>query len=162
MNPSAAAACVALALGTLPASPASAQTRAALVQDVDEPSRHAYWDNADTRNFDGACTGNYCVATYPAVPAGIRRVIENVSCVAVQGADPILYLELNTQSPYTRTRLYFGAAPNVAGSNQLFANLRTLAYFSAGDQPAVFAYTQSSNGPIALKCTLAGHDVAVP
>lgn len=50
--------------------------------------------------------------------------------------------------------MYFGGASNAPGFDLQAANLRTRAHLLAGEQPAVFASTQTSNSLIALKCWL--------
>jgi hypothetical protein len=65
-----------LATAGLLATPALAQTRAALVQSVDEPARNPYQET----QFNVTCRGTtVCSFTFTTVPAGKRLVVTNIA-----------------------------------------------------------------------------------
>ncbi|HEV6966524.1 MULTISPECIES: hypothetical protein [Roseateles] len=142
----------------------SAQTRPALVQDVDQADRHAYWEDADLRSNAGSCIGNSCSLTFATVPSGTRRVIEYVACTfsASSSSDVITFVELNTQSPYGKSRARLPAAQSVPGMSPFFTNQRLLAYYASGEQVAVIAYDSGNASPRNMHCSLSGHDVTLP
>ncbi len=66
-----------LAASLLPwASPAVAQTRAALVQSIDEPGRNPYQETQSNTTCRGTTV---CGFNFAAVPAGKRLVLTNIS-----------------------------------------------------------------------------------
>lgn len=72
----AALALTAAAACTLCALPAQAQTRAALVQSIDEPARNPYQEV----QFNTTCRGTtVCGFTFANVPAGKRLVVTNIA-----------------------------------------------------------------------------------
>jgi hypothetical protein len=78
-------------LGAFAITPALAQTRAALVKNVDEPGRAPYQHTVDFS--PGECTTpSFCIVEFPAVPAGKRLVVENITVYAAvaEGGAPTL------------------------------------------------------------------------
>lgn len=72
---------------------ATAQTRAALTKNVDEPGRIPYQNVYNFSGSDTACSGSVCSLPFPAVPAGKRLVVESVSILlASAGTAPPMLL----------------------------------------------------------------------
>lgn len=123
------------AVGVLGTLPAAAQTRAALVQSVDEPARNPYQET----QFNIACRGTpICVLDFAVVPAGKRMVVTHISGYVdtANGTMPNSFL----QSSFGGSN--FATVPIIAGRGPL-GNLGTryiisqsvLAYFNAGENP---------------------------
>ncbi len=70
----------ALALGASLAGPATAQVRAALVKNVDEPGRAPYQAQVEFNANSGCGGASACnFVTFPAVPAGKRLVVQQLT-----------------------------------------------------------------------------------
>ena len=135
------------ALAALFSHSVQAQTRAAIVKNVDEPGRAPYTQNA----FANCGTVGLCDITFPAVPAGRRLVITNVSAnigsiVGVNGA----FLLSGSN--------YFSLPTHTGASNSVIAvNESVLQFYDAGTTPVfrvAFASIDANNVAYAL---ISGH-----
>jgi hypothetical protein len=138
---------------------ALAQTRAVLIQNLDESIRAPYQEAAFVN-----CNTFQCTLFFPAVPAGRRRTVEQVSCSiflpsgTAEGRMQSLELSFQDRRP---VRAYLPYAANPGSSILFTSNAATLLFFNAGDAPRVDA--SSVAGAIAsMSCTLSGREIAVP
>ena len=133
-----AAACV------LFAQPVLAQTRAALVQSVDEPGRNPYQEHKST----GSCSGStQCNLFFAPVPAGKRLVLTHingtvdvtngtlptVSVVATFSISPVPATATAPMLAFTGVR----GAINSQSGTRIFINHTAQAYFVSGELPTV-------------------------
>jgi len=138
---------------------AAAQTRAALVQNVDEPGRSPYQESASAVCFAT------CTITFSAVPAGMRLVVTHING------------SMDTIGTGASPRVVFGGImtlPTVRGivvrsDAQMIFNHELLMYFDAGARPVVFgdftlgllgSTTDRFGGP--SNATLTGYLVKLP
>ena len=126
-------------------------TNTVIGKNIDEPGRNAYASVA-TCNESGS---NYCYATFPPVPAGMRLVVERASISAgVSSGTYVAQLSLQGSSTLPASDngvTYFPIAPVITipsslGLSQCW-NEQTKMYFEPGDQPKIYAYfgTAGSN-----------------
>ena len=126
------------AAAALYASPVLAQTRAALVQSVDEPGRNPYQEVQSNVNCRGTTVCNFSFAT---VPAGKRIVVTHIAgyvdtgtgslpnCFLSSGVGGSAYASL----PFTGVR-----GPNTALGGRIFMTHSVLAYFGPGEPVTAF------------------------
>lgn len=145
------------------AGPAIAQTRPALVRDVDNPALQPQRIGIFTSLASGE---NYKLTLGPVVPAGKQLVIENASVwaltndtVKVTGiwlkpVGPSVYILLDPTTNEFRP---------LTGGLTLAAYNRTLkAYFSPGEQLQVEVFTEGTGGLQLVNVYLQGYYVNVP
>jgi len=149
-----------LALCTLAAPPAHAQTRAALVQNMDEPGRNPYQEMKPSTN----CLGQtYCRLSYAAVPAGKRLVVTNISgSVDLEsGIHPFGLITTDAGIPYVTFTAVTG--PVVVGvGTRMLINQSLLAYFGPGEIPRVSINTESYRITSGLQVQLSGYYITLP
>ena len=124
------------AASLLCAQPAVAQTRAALVQSIDEPGRNAYQETQSNTTCRGTTS---CVFNFAAVPAGKRLVVTHIAGYVDTGAGtlPSGFLQSSfggaqyATVPFTGVR---GPTTTTLGT-RILVNHQVLAYFGAGDSP---------------------------
>jgi ethanolamine transporter EutH len=131
-------------LGMLPAGDALAQTRPALVRDVDQPARQPVVIRkfTSTSSFDAVYT----------VPAGKRFVLEHMSCTSL---DDQLYAGIFLGSLTHSNIVYSVPVINTSGT-VLVADGATRIYFEPG---IVLNLRIFANEP--TTCTLSGHTMDV-
>ncbi len=145
-----------LALALLPPASVFAQ-KAALVQNIDDGIRAPYQAAASASgcNYPGNCA-----IVFPAVPAGHRHMIEQISCYVSLKAGGSLNAPLFLSSQAFRAeRAYL--APQWVASLTYISNAPALLYYEAGEQPRVDAYS-AGGAYSSFSCTLSGRDVTVP
>ena len=144
--------------GFMLAGAASAQTRPALVQDVDSDAR-APWQEAQVVacQFAGDCA----MTGFTTVAAGRRRVIEYVTCIISMtgGSGVVQTLSLNATS-FRTPRAFFPTTAAPATPGTYIGGGTTLIYFNAGETPRLDAFTSLPASQII--CTMTGREVAVP
>ena len=149
-----------LLLGT--AGIANAQ-RAALVQNIDEPARSPYQEQA-TCGYNGS---NSCRLNLRAVPAGHRREIRVVSCYAqaYHSGNPGATLTFQTVSLYATVPAYIelpipfqSRLPGTPYNGAAYA--QTSMFFEPGDVPFISISTSEFLG--SASCTVTGHEIAIP
>ncbi len=123
-----------LAAALLPwASPAVAQTRAALVQSIDEPGRNPYQETQSNTTCRGTTV---CGFNFAAVPAGKRLVLTNISGYVDTGAGALPNGFVSSgfggsayaTIPFTGVR----GATSALGT-RIFINHSVRAYFGPGE-----------------------------
>ncbi|MDO9315012.1 MAG: hypothetical protein Q7T97_10750 [Burkholderiaceae bacterium] len=123
------------AVGALSALPAAAQTRAALVQSVDEPGRNPYQETLS----DLACRGTtVCSVNFATVPAGKRLVVTHISGYidTAAGTPPNGFLSSSFGGSAYATVPFTGVrGPNGNLGTRYFINNEVLAYFGVGESP---------------------------
>lgn len=131
-------AALALAVGTLGmlvTLPAAAQTRAALVQSVDEPARNPYQET----QFNVVCRGtSICGLDFAVVPAGKRLVVTHISGYVdtANGTMPNSFLQSTLGGTYTATVPIIAArGPLSALGTRYVISQNVLAYFGPGESP---------------------------
>lgn len=141
---------------------ASAQTRAALVRNVDEPGRVPY-----SESKIGTCNAVNCFFNFTVVPAGKRLVIEHINGEARSTSTSAVFsdatmLTSNTLNPSigvtTTVRMLFLAA---AGSSNIYNgwyfDAVTKAYVDAGSYAQITMH-QSTAGTTAFStATITGY-----
>ena len=124
--------------GTIFSSDAVAQVRPAMVRSVDEPARVPYY-NVSTLTCP---YGNMCTASFPAVPAGKRLRVTNISGIMTsQYSVTTAFIALHNGNPMLSTNILV-AVPifplNMAYyGNGLSFNNEVNFYFEAGEFPAI-------------------------
>lgn len=152
-----------VAAGLLATPGALAQTRAAIVQSVDEPARNPYQE----AQFNGPCRGTtICNFSFATVPAGKRLVVTNIAgyldtsgsglpnCFLSSGFGGKDFVSL----PFTGVR---GA--NTAVGTRIVINHGVTAYFGPGEP--VSAFCQASIGETVsggAQIMLSGHFINLP
>ena len=152
------------AAGAWTALPAAAQTRAALVQSVDEPARNPYQE----RIFGITCSGmTACSFNFAAVPAGKRLVITHISGFVdtATGVPPQGELESNLRGATNSAHVYFTGVRGLTGGalgTRYYFNQEVLAYFGAGETPngSYFAFFDLLSGGAVMM--VSGYYVNVP
>jgi hypothetical protein len=117
--------------------------RAALVENVDEPGRNPYSENA-------TCSGVGCAVGFSPVPTGKRLVVTFVNGI-VEGNNTSV-AELGGHGAYFRI---FTTTPE--GTAGLF-NAPTTAYYDPGEQPVLSCFCNGSF----TSATLSGYYVTLP
>ena len=142
-------------LGKFYAKPLVAQVRAALVKNIDEPTRSPY-------QVPVACAGSACdfVALTP-VPAHSRLVIEHVS-LDVNTGFPIISVSLGQMAqgrfgPIAGPPQTFLPFTAVLEGHDFYINQTVQAYFEAGITPALAVIVNNDGGVVVG--TVSGHIV---
>ena len=157
------AVCALCIVGAIGTTPAVAQTRAALVQNVDEPGRNPYQETQFT-----ICGGpQNCNFTFAVVPSGKRLVLTHVSgFVDVRGGTlPNSNVESNFGGNQFATVFFAGTRGTVfAGATRIVYNSDVLAYFGPGEQPSGFYGLFSTTDTFlnAGSLTLTGYYINLP
>lgn len=132
--PAALALAVAVAC-TVCAAPVAAQTRAALVQSVDEPARNPYQEV----QFNATCRGTtVCSFEFAPVAAGKRLVVTHISGYidTASGVPPNGFFESTLGGSAYATVPFTGVrGPTSALGARYFINQQVLAYFNVGESP---------------------------
>lgn len=117
------------------AAPAAAQTRAALVQSVDEPGRNPYQETLS----DTTCRGTtICVFDFASVPAGKRLVVTHISGYidTASGVPPNGFFRSGFGGTAYATVPFTGVrGPTSALGVRHFINQPVQAYFGVGETP---------------------------
>jgi hypothetical protein len=134
--------------------------RAALVENIDEPGRNPYQNQAFTN-----CSGvqfDDCDLTFTTVPAGKRLVLTNITgFIDTTGVFP----NCNIQSHYADNNfgaVFFSGTAGTAyeGITRYFVNIPTVTCYGAGETPKLDC--SSSDRFIAVDMALTGYYVSVP
>jgi len=146
-------------IGKFYAVPAYAQVRAALVQNRDEVGRNFYFVNASCSTV----TFGYCQLDFPAVPAGKRLIVKQVSALQAMGAlNSIQSIDLRTKNHQIGAFLTPKAMPANNSTLAYYAeNESVLVNFDAGDQPEFIVFTNSSANFTSV-VTLTGYMIDIP
>lgn len=152
------------AAGLLSATPVLAQTRAALVQSIDEPGRNPYQETLS----DLGCRGStVCSFNFATVPAGKRLVITHIAGYVdtATGSLPNCFLHSSIGGSGYPTLPFTGARGSITPlGTRIVINHEVLAYFGAGENPRgtyqVFGSGESMSGGALLMLT--GYYVNLP
>ena len=132
-TPPAAIALAVTALCAVGAAPAAAQTRAALVQSVDEPGRNPYQETLS----DLTCRGStVCSFNFAPVPVGKRLVLTHISGYVdtAAGTLPNGFIQSSFGGSAYATLAFTGVrGPNSALGIRIFINHSVQAYFGPGE-----------------------------
>ena len=152
------------ALFALGAGPVAAQTRAALVQSIDEPGRNPYQETLS----DLTCRGTtVCSFNFAPVPAGKRLVLTHISGYVdtAAGTLPNGFVSSSFGGSAYATLAFTGVrGPNSALGGRIFINHGVQAYFGPGESPTgrfhIIGSGDSMSGGALLM--LSGYYVNVP
>lgn len=167
---------VAVGIGASLAAPVAAQTRTLLVKSVDEPGRNPYQGFV---SFDGARASGegffcqlppnppVCNATYAAVPAGKRLVVETITgTITVVAPNFPGVVQLQTGNPFTRlVTVPTFLMPGDLGSGQLQygVSAQIKHYVEAGSFPTIQISAFFAPGSLVFgQLSISGHLVDVP
>lgn len=153
-----AAACALCAL------PALAQTRAALVQSIDEPGRNPYQETQSNVTCRGTTV---CTFDFATVPAGKRLVLTNLSGYVDTGAGALPNGFVNSSfggSAYASLAFTGVRGPISALGTRIFINHSVQAYFGTGETPRGTYHVNGSGDSFSGGATLmlSGYFVNVP
>jgi hypothetical protein len=144
-------------LAAISAASATTTPRAALVQIIDDQAHAAYQEGA----FSGCTIAGVCTASFSAVPAGRRRLIENISCSVYAAAPGSLRYVAFLANSFTAPRMFLPITRSPADSGQYFVNGPALFSFAAGEMPLIYAFADGT--PIQdLTCTIFGREISAP
>ncbi|GCL62058.1 hypothetical protein [Pseudaquabacterium pictum] len=123
------------AASLLGALPAQAQTRAALVQSIDEPGRSPF---QETLSDLGCRTTTVCSFNFSTVPAGKRLVVTHIAGYVDTGAGtlPNGFFQSSFGGSGYATLPFTGVrGPSSALGVRIFINHDVLAFFGPGESP---------------------------
>lgn len=132
-TPPTALALVVAAVCALSAAPVAAQTRAALVQSVDEPGRNPYQETQSNTTCRGTTV---CAFGYAPVPVGKRLVLTHISGYVdtAAGTLPNGFVQSSFGGTAYATLAFTGVrGPNSALGVRIFINHSVQAYFGPGE-----------------------------
>lgn len=109
-------------------------------QDVDSPSRSAY--TAFLPCFSQ--TTNTCTTFFPAVPAGMRLVVQFISA-SVDTPTNLSYVYFYGNGAAQASPLFTMQGNDQAGKKVYIANQPMLAYFEAGQTPSIAMFAQTGS-----------------
>jgi hypothetical protein len=148
-------------LGGILAEPVWAQVRAALVKDVDNPSRQPFTGTA-TVDFAPGLTG--AGAPLLVVPAGKRAVVEHVSCINyLDAANNFVRFEMQYTSGGVVGRHQF-VNTRVGASFVSFIDVWSFsqpvqAYADPSTGITINAFRRATTGAGGIECYISGHYV---
>jgi len=122
---------------------AGAQVRPALVKNTDEPGRLSYQTTVTFVGGDTSCpTQSFCIVPFPAVPAGKRLVVEQISVLAiVAGGSPNFVafgdFFVTNQGNIAMVTPAFVAGGGILGSTFWFLDRPVKVYYDPGSTPKV-------------------------
>lgn len=143
---------------------AAAQSRAALVQSVDEPARNPYQEALS----DLTCRGTtVCSFNFSTVPAGKRLVVTHISGYVDTGAGALpngFFSSSFGGSQYANVPFTGVRGPTSALGVRIFINHNVLAYFGAGESPRGVLHVNGSGDLMSGGATLfvSGYYINVP
>ena len=153
-----------LAVCALFADSAQAQTRAALVQNVDEPGRTPYSELKSANCFGS----QLCRLLFSAVPAGKRLVLTNINGYThvTSGTLPDIAVVSWTATP-TPTQVSMTATRGAtfsAGGTRMYVNQTVLAFFGPGDVPLAAFDLRDTSDTLAgnTQLQLTGYYISLP
>jgi hypothetical protein len=161
-TPSAVLALAVAAIGAVCAAPVAAQTRAALVQSVDEPGRNPYQE----RLTDNTCIGSsICRYQFAQVPVGKRLVVTQISGQfdTTGGKPPHGILHTGGFGPTTAFVPISGVL--VTDGNfgvRYMINQQVLAYFGAGESVKASFTVHQDQFSLVNSLMLSGYYINLP
>lgn len=161
---SAALSVIAVAACAWVAAPAAAQTRAAMVQSVDEPARNPYQQTLS----DVSCRGTLvCSFNFGLVPAGKRLVLTHISGYVdtANGALPNGFVSSDFGGPGFAALSFTGVrGPTSALGTRIFINHSVQAYFGPGESISGVFHINGSGDTMSggARLMLTGYYVNLP
>lgn len=150
------------AIALLASSAAMAQTRAALVKDVNSPPSQPFAANSGVAGFPSGA--NAITVTLLTVPAGKRAVVEHVSCIDFLAVgDNFVRMEMrytlggvSQQHQFVHTRVGTSLIPSI---DVWSLSQPVRLYADAGTTIQMAAIRRSGAGPGGIECQISGHYV---
>ena len=162
---------IAVACSSISITPAAHAAKPVLVQNADEPGRVPYQESLRIRNDSVNCplppsrTNFYCVATFPAVPAGMRLVVTHVSADysrSEPGEVALVKLGMNANLVFTLALPVPVQVPNNRFGRFVVSSPVTF-FINSGESPSVFLFAASSDKVDAeIHVVLVGYLVSLP
>ena len=162
---------IAVLCSSISVTPAAFAAKAVLVQSADEPGRAPYQESMRIRNDSVNCplpptrTNFYCVATFPAVPPGMRLVVTHVSADYARSEPTevaLVRLGMNANLDFTLALPVPVQLPNNRFGRFVVSSPMTF-FVNGGDSPSVFLMAASSDRvDAAIQVVLVGYLVALP
>lgn len=149
-------------LGGILAKPVWAQVRAALVKDVDNPSRQPFAAENPLNTFGAGSIES--TATLLTVPAGKRAVIEHVSCINyLEAGNNFVRMELRFRlggvdqtHQFVNTRVGVSLSPTL----DVWSFSQPIrAYADPSTAISIYAIRRSTSGLGGIDCQISGHYV---
>ena len=164
---------IASAIGSslISVTPAAFAAKAVLVQSADEPGRVPYQESMRIRNDSTNCPrppdgrNLYCVATFPAVPVGMRLVVTHVSANYARSAPAevaLVRLGMNANLDFTLDLPVPVQLPDMRFGRFVVSSPVTF-FVNSGDAPSVFLMAASSDREdAAIHVVVVGYLVSLP
>jgi hypothetical protein len=138
-------------MAALVMAPSFAQTRAALVKNVDEPGRTPYQAAVEFNPGTGCASSSCNFISFPVVPAGKRLVVEQVTilaAVATTGQPTVLAFGHSSFSVNASNRAIVTGWVNTGfssgGANFWAVDRPVRVFFEAGETPQIKMYASAS------------------
>jgi hypothetical protein len=128
------------------------------VQDRDSQARNFYQNVVSN-----SCTGTPCVVAFPAVPAGKRLIVQQVSAVVAfnsAGAGAPVQIELRGANVFQFLPIT-PAPANFPGETQYLAHAGVLAAYDSGQNPDVDVFVPNNSSYTAL-ASISGYMIDIP
>jgi len=154
---------IALAICAVCATPAAAQTRAALVQNIDEPGRNPYQEAV----FSSCIGSQFCNFNYSAVPAGKRLVLTQITGYIDVAAGTFPNGSVSSSlggNAYAAVHFTGVRGSASALGTRMYINQQVLAYFGPGEVPHGFMGVVSTSDTFSggAQLQLSGYFVNLP
>ncbi|HXK01419.1 MAG TPA: hypothetical protein VMS37_03390 [Verrucomicrobiae bacterium] len=122
---------------------AAAQVRPALVKNTDEPGRLPYQNMLSFSGGDTSCpTSTFCIVQFPAVPAGKRLVVEQITILAIVAGGAPNFLAfgdffVTNEGNIAMVTPAFVAGGGILSSTFYFLDRPVKVYYEPGTTPKV-------------------------
>ena len=152
-------------IALLASNAATAQTRAALVKDVDSPASQPFAASGGVVNFPSGSLN--ASSTLMTVPAGKRAVIEHVSCIDfLEAGNNFVRMEMRytlggvaQRHQFVHTRV----GTSLIGTIDVWSFSQPVRlYADAGTTLQMAALRRSATGSGGIECQISGHYVDAP
>ncbi|MBV9158654.1 MAG: hypothetical protein JO097_20510 [Acidobacteriaceae bacterium] len=126
---------------------------AALTKNIDERGRNPYYQQVVCYN----ASGNTCYAFFPAVPAGMRLVVEHIN-MSIDTATAFSAADIAGNGGIIEQPLLTVQGQDSSGHNIYVANQPFLMYYEAGQTPEVSIFSQAGGSAfMSGQATLTGY-----
>lgn len=113
---------------------------AALTKNVDERGRNPYYQQVTCYN----ASLSSCSAFFPAVPSGMRLVVEHIN-MSLDTGTAFSHADISGNGALIQTALMELQGKDAAGNSIYVANQPFLTYYEAGQTPSVSMFSQSGS-----------------
>jgi hypothetical protein len=110
----------------------------ALTKNIDERGRNPYIQSVNCFTS----TQNSCTVFFPAVPAGMRLVVEHVN-MSVDTPTPLANVDISGNGPIIENPFLQVQGNDPAGNTIYIANQPFLTYYEAGQTPAISIFAKA-------------------